>query len=597
MKKLLTLVLLLLTTLSLQAQIMIEGEEYQLVQSDTTRMAVGGSDLSQPTDDVYRVVTNRFWDNWFMFGNVGAHAFFGDYAGIGKFSHRITPDFYVGAGKWFTPGIGAKVQFGLSNSKSYTMQETNYMYGEAMKDDRGLDYWKTKIKWWDFSINAMFNLSRLFKGYEGIGSDRLMNQFIVSAGIGTTHHFDTGGPQLNEWSGHLEFQYSRFFTPAKKWSLDFRFHGLFYQTNFDNIVTKKIDTDSNWFDSNLGFNVGVTYYFKKRGWERCRIEAFEYDKTINIYLNQQKECDQYGTFTFYIFFPNNYSGRNDAPIVADAPVNAIHYLAGGLFTQKKFTDNSAVRSRLSKGSSLAGLKTEDNPTRNASFIDDAEGLALGYELADAPLSLSMDAAAMKDFKDKMDYYYAPIYDGNRTWYYRIDDETKGQSLSQADNYKDTQSFGLNAHRGLSVVKENMPVADDSDLFSFADVYAALEGNDGYIQQYADPSAVATLQNIFRNGRILDVHAEGLATSQDNYTGQDALKVGFERNNTLAFNRAKTAIQWLKGNNKFGKTGVDFVINALASPIGEVKDSSTRGLNAKLNRCVKVQVRYMIPSTK
>ena len=86
MKKLLTLVLLLLTTLSLQAQIMIEGEEYQLVQSDTTRMAVGGSDLSQPTDDVYRVVTNRFWDNWFMFGNVGAHAFFGDYAGIGKFS-------------------------------------------------------------------------------------------------------------------------------------------------------------------------------------------------------------------------------------------------------------------------------------------------------------------------------------------------------------------------------------------------------------------------------------------------------------------------------------------------------------------------------
>jgi hypothetical protein len=175
MKKLLTLVLLLLTTLSLQAQILIEGEEYQLVQSDTTRMAVGGSDLSQPTDDVYRVVTNRFWDNWFMFGNVGAHAFFGDYAGIGKFSHRITPDFYVGAGKWFTPGIGAKVQFGLSNSKSYTMQETNYMYGEAMKDDRGLDYWKTKIKWWDFSINAMFNLSRLFKGYEGLDSDRLMN--------------------------------------------------------------------------------------------------------------------------------------------------------------------------------------------------------------------------------------------------------------------------------------------------------------------------------------------------------------------------------------------------------------------------------------
>ena len=33
---------------------------------------------AQPTDDRYRVVTNRFWANWFVLGNVGGHAFFGD---------------------------------------------------------------------------------------------------------------------------------------------------------------------------------------------------------------------------------------------------------------------------------------------------------------------------------------------------------------------------------------------------------------------------------------------------------------------------------------------------------------------------------------
>ena len=596
MKKLIFSVLMALAVIATRAQVVVEGETYNLVKSDTVSMVYDGA-IEQPTDDQYRIVTNRFWDNWFLFGNVGAHAFFGDYSGEGKFSHRITPDFYVGAGKWFTPGIGAKLQFGLSNSKSYTMQETNYMYGNPLRNDKGQEYWKTKIKWWDLSISAMFNLTRLFKGYEGLNSDRLMNQFILSTGIGATHHFDTGGPQLNEWSGHLEFQYSRFFNRKKNWSLDLRFHGLFYQTNFDNIVTKKDDPNSNWFDSNLGFSIGATYYLKQRGWERCRIEAFEYDKTINIYVNKPQECDQHGVFTFFIFYPNNYSGRNDAPIVADAPVNAIHYLAGGLFTQKKFADNSAVKSRLSKGSSLSGLKTEDNPTRNASFIQDAEGLALGYELADAPLSLSMDATALKNFKDKMEYYYAPIYDGSRTWYYRIDEETKGQSLTTADNYKDTESYGLNGQRGLSIVKENMPLPEGSDLYSFADVYAALEGNDGYIKQYANQDAVAALQNIFRNGQILDVYAEGLATSQDNYIGADAEKVGDERNRTLSFNRAKTAIQWLRGSNKFHKAGTDFVINALAEPIGEVKDTSTRGLNAKLNRCVRVQVRYMIPSGK
>lgn len=594
MKRLSTIVLLMLTAFSIKAQVV--EEDYTLLKSDTIRMVLGGAE--QPTDDQYRIVTNRFWDNWFVFGNVGGHSYFGDYAGVGKFKHRLSPDFYVGAGKWFTPGIGAKIQFGVSNSKSYTKQETNYMYGQPMIDPSdGKEYWKTKIKWWDLSISAMFNLTRLIYGYENINSDKRMNQFILSTGIGATHHFDTGGPQLNEWSGHLEFQYSRFFSRAKKWSLDLRFHGLFYQTNFDNIVLKKDNPNSNWFDSNMGFSIGATYYFKKRGWERCRVEAFEYDKTINIYVNKPQVCDEYGTFTFYIFYPNNYSGRNDAPIVADAPVNAIHYLAGGLFTQKKFADNSSVKSRLSKGSSLSGLKTEDEPTRNASFISNEEGLALGYELSDMPISLSMEAETMKSFKEKTGYYYAPIYDGNRTWHYRIDDATKGQSLANEANYKETESYGLNAHRGLELVKKHMPVAEDSHLYSFADVYAALEGYDGYIKQYTDEASVATLQRIFREGQIIDVHAEGLATSQDNYIGADAEKVGNERNRTLSFNRAKTAIQWLRSSNKFHKTGADFVINALAEPIGEVKDESTRGLNAKLNRCVRVQVRYMIPSGK
>ena len=39
----------------------------------------------QPTDDKYRVVTNRFWENWFIYADAGGHAFFGDYSHWGKF--------------------------------------------------------------------------------------------------------------------------------------------------------------------------------------------------------------------------------------------------------------------------------------------------------------------------------------------------------------------------------------------------------------------------------------------------------------------------------------------------------------------------------
>jgi hypothetical protein len=95
-----------------------------------------------------------------------------------------------------------------------------------------------------------------------------MNQFIFSAGIGTVHQHKIKA-QRNEWSGHLELQYSRFFDKEKKFSLDLKAQGMFCQTNFDGIVLKKDGKKSVWWDANLGFSVGFTYYIKKRHWDRC----------------------------------------------------------------------------------------------------------------------------------------------------------------------------------------------------------------------------------------------------------------------------------------------------------------------------------------
>ena len=121
----------------------------------------------------------------------------------------------------------------------------------------------------------------------------------------------------------------------------------------------------------------------------------------------------------------------------------------------------------------------------------------------------------------------------------------------------------------------------------------MEGNTGYISQYADAEAVKELQKIFSEGNILHIQAEGLATSQDNYIGEDAENVGINRNKTLSFNRAMSAIEWLKGNPNVKVSDDKYSINALAEPIGKVDDKSTQGLNAKLNRCVKVQIQYII----
>ena len=571
----------------------IHAQEQVLIKSDTLICETGdGLTQAQPTDARHRVVTNYFFDNWFVSGDVGIHSFHGDYSTIGNFAGKLSPDFFVGIGKWFTPGLGVKFQFGMGDSRGYSEEETYFTYGDPLTTDDGTTYWKSKNRWWILNAGALFNLSRLIWGYEGKVSDKLMNQFIASIGVGMAHHRDITA-QRNEWGGHVELQYSRFFNKIKSFSLDVKLRAIFAQTNFDGIVLKSDNPNSVWVDANVGVSIGFTYYFKKRHWDRC------VPCETPVYINHtympvvEQECPEYKTLEFYVFFPNNYSGRDDAPIVSGATVNAIDYLASGIFTQKGFKDGNAVDKRLASGGSLASLATVDIPTEKANRCETAS-VPRGYEMSESPISLSMDASNMRDFEKEMGYYYAPIYKGGMTWYYRVDKETSTQSLLRNENYRESNSYGLNAHQGLDIVRENIKVGAEATLFSFADIYAAIEGNGGYVAQAANDSTVKELERILRDGRILYVQAEGLATSQDNYVGENAERVGLERNKTLAYNRAYTVITWLKESGAFKNLPAsDFSINALTDPIATVNDKSTQGLNAKLNRCVKVRIHCVI----
>ena len=544
----------------------------------------------QPTDDSYRVVTNRFGANWFVLADIGGHFFGGDYSTLDDFRKRLSPNFKVGVGKWFTPGVGMKIQYGMSNSRGFSKEQTAFTYGDPLTDDGGSKYWRTKNKWWDLNVNAMFNLSRLFCGYEGKETERLKNQFIASVGIGALHHRDIEAKR-NEWSGHFELQYSRFFNKKKAVSLDVKAYTMLYQTNFDGITLKDNGEKSRWWDANTGVSVGMTYYIKKRDWDRCE------PCQTPVYISQPvvlTECPEYKTFVFYVFFPNNYSGRDDAPVVADAQVNSIDYLAAGIFTQKKFTDGETVASRLERGLPVSGLSVENVPTEKADECAASLAVPRGYEMSSRPISLSMEPDSLDAFEQKFGYYYAPVYDGRKTWYYRVDDETKSQSLMYGENYKESESYGLNAHRGLKTVAEHMSVEPDANIFSFADIYAAIEGNEGYVSQFADAETVDRIRKIFKDGTILNVQAEGLATSQDNYTGENADAIGDSRNKALAHYRAYSVIKWLQDSKALKSVGKGrFSLNALTDPIGIVTDTSVRGLNAKLNRCVKVKVQYVI----
>ena len=200
----------------------------------------------------------------FGYATGGVHTFLGDYSNYGPFSGTLSPDFSIGIGKWVTPGFGFKAEFIRSNSRGYTNPGYGYRYGDIMTNAQGQQYRKMKTNWWDLSINGMFNLTRMIYGYEGYNSPRLKNQFIMSFGIGGVHHMGLQGTGSdNEWSGHAELQYSRFFTKRKNFSFDVKARALVYQTNFD-LEYGNRDRAAQKFDANVGIDLGFTYYFGRK---------------------------------------------------------------------------------------------------------------------------------------------------------------------------------------------------------------------------------------------------------------------------------------------------------------------------------------------
>lgn len=274
MRKMVACLLCAIGGLTVSAQNNVETIEQQTVVNKSVNQ-------EQVINNTHQVISNFWHDNWFVFGDAGVNAFWADKT-VGNLSTRLTPQFNLGFGKWFMPGFGAKVQFTGIRSKENKSVENYYTSDKTYYDGNNNPYWKEKIKWWDLSVNMMFNLSRLIKGYEGIDSPNLMNQFIASVGIGATHHMGITDGSSNHWSGLLELQYSRFFSPKKNFSLDATLRGIFYSTEFD-LVTGQ------YFDENVSLNLGFTYYFKERGWKRTVSNTTYYveDQTTINRLNEE----------------------------------------------------------------------------------------------------------------------------------------------------------------------------------------------------------------------------------------------------------------------------------------------------------------------
>ena len=206
----------------------------------------------------YTVETNRFGANWFISGGVGGQMYFGDNDGKADFGKRIAPALDIAVGKWFTPGIGLRVAYNGLQAKG-AAPSANDLYTKGGKYSNG--YYKQKWNMANFHGDVLFNLSNMFCGYN---EDRLYS-FIPYVGAGVALSWSEPHQQNLGINAGLINR----FRVSDAWDINLELRGLLMKDAFGG--TSK--------EGMAGVTVGVTYKFKKRGFNAVPIVVFNIGKS------------------------------------------------------------------------------------------------------------------------------------------------------------------------------------------------------------------------------------------------------------------------------------------------------------------------------
>ena len=151
----------------------------------------------------------------------------------------------IAVGKWFTPGIGLRIAYnGLQAKGAALLEDDAYVKGGVMSNG----YYKQKWNIANFHADVMLNLTNMFCGYK---EDRLYS-FIPYAGAGWVHSW------TKPTDDNIGFNLGLINRFRLSSALDFN-------VEMRSLFMKNTLAGENK-EAMLGLTVGVTYKFKKRGW-------------------------------------------------------------------------------------------------------------------------------------------------------------------------------------------------------------------------------------------------------------------------------------------------------------------------------------------
>lgn len=239
-----------------------------ILAAASTAFAQAGQDADatetvEYSADKYKVETNRFWSNWFISVGAGGQVFFGDHDKQASFGDRIAPALDIAVGKWFTPGIGVRAMYSGLKIKGATKWDDDPYYpsahgtGEPV-DGGGAPHYlqKSKFNYYNIHLDALFNLSNLFCGY----NEKRIYNISAYGGLGVMHTSDE--PKETDISAHFGLLNTFRLCSALDLNLDLR--GTLVDDNFDG------EPGGRGGEGMFTATIGLTYKFKQRGWDRSK---------------------------------------------------------------------------------------------------------------------------------------------------------------------------------------------------------------------------------------------------------------------------------------------------------------------------------------
>ena len=202
--------------------------------------------------DKYQVITNPFWSNWFFSIGGGAEATFGDNDSAGSFGKRISPTLNISVGKWFTPGLGLRLQYSGLQARGFTYDKgADYVKGAELKDG----YYKQRFDYMNLHGDVMFNLNALFGGY----NQHRVYEIIPYVGAGFTHNYSKPHREALSVNAGIINK----FRISNAVDINLELSAMAAEDKFDSEVG-----GDHGYDGVLSATVGLTYRFPARGFRR-----------------------------------------------------------------------------------------------------------------------------------------------------------------------------------------------------------------------------------------------------------------------------------------------------------------------------------------